>query len=1788
MAVTVLVFLFVCLLGSCADSPHPCTCDFETDLCQYTQDTTDDFDWRRNSGRTPTGGTGPTGDHTTGSACPTSCIGTLRVSVKAGGTTTEIWSRSGNQGNQWFSVAVSIPVTGSYQVIFEGVRGQNAHSDIAIDDVSITQGACPDVDECVPRGGRGPCDQVCANTYGGFVCSCNAGFTLHQDGRTCNEVRCPTLTAPENGAVNGGNSYQDVVQFTCNHGYQLIGDSSRTCQADGTWTGADPACIGVQCPTLTAPENGAVNGGNSYQDVVQFTCNHGYQLIGDSSRTCQADGTWTGADPTCIVSDLTAYTYYDFWIVASIGDLQSDRSDVVKHRTMAGVPKVPRNVRLTNLSWSELRVTWDEPDNFYGPKRGYVINLYTSTDSGVVVDGIDVGQDHTQYRFSGLEAATSYTVEVHVQGHYYSGEDRERQKGEYVMKSTKSTSIRLLKSTKTEILDLLPNSVYTITVTGFTYTGEGNFSRAVNCTVPPGKPSKPEPPVLPGKPKADSTTFPLQVKPASERNGPIGCYHVVVVKSSSTYNLPEPEMLQPYRKLEDAEGSGDNIITYIAMALTPDAVGESTTVTVGDGIVTSCNPQHGGRKRRALTSADVYNQTYTNSPLEPGSFYTTSVRAYGPDDGEQPYFSASQYMEPVSTGMIGLGVVSALLLVALVASIAVNIVQRRRLVTLKSNREANGTTVRNDAFDDTYYTDTVTNRPNNDGTYCDVIDDDITKRRGPANGRSQDGEYNTPGVGATVVPTRLRKTKERHAGSVMLTKTHHHLLLKHGNIGAIITGLMKELHVPVGPDMLEMGRKMGMGVQELHVPVGLDIWEMDEQIGMGVQMPTDVHRTPVSPKLLVLTSQPRIQELHVPVKGDMREMVVKVDPDVQVQELHVPVGLDMWGMDGMTEVGVQMQTVVHRTHVLTWPVAPTSPPRVQELCVLVGLDMKEMDSKMAMDAQITRQFVYVNVTENTDETDGGVVSIRKGSKARSSIVNNLIPYTNYTFWVVATINEFRSNRSEPVTQRTLEGVPTVPQNVQLVNVSWHELRVAWEDPERFYGPNAGYFINLYSSGEGSNEVTSVGPVNSTECYHVIVIKTDKNSTEGIPEPEALQVYKTQGEAEKSDLGYAAYIAMARTSEQMKTSSDVTLGDGSVTSCKGNRTSRDLSADDVYDEDYVNSPLTPDSFYATSVRAYGPKGDGQPSFSASQYTTPTKTAPPPTNPFLIPIIAAVCGVALLAIIITTIICCLRRRERSRKPLDNPQYVNGGQVNDVMAMADLQNDGNDDDELAIGDPVPADHLEEIFNDRHANDDQIFREEYGSITDETSNPHEEYQRPENYEKNRFKNIFTYDHSRVVLSTIEGEPGSDYINANYVDGYNHSKKFIAAQGPLETTVDDFWRMTWEQDTATIVMVTKLVEKNKRKCAQYWPIRDSSTYGTILVTLEETTTLVDYVIRTFTVKQTTGNSPARTVTHFHFTSWPDHGVPQSPLGMMKFIRRAKTSNPRGRGPIIVHCSAGVGRTGTFIAIEAMQEMMAAEGRVDVHGFIGQMRHNRHSMVQTEDQYVFIYRALLEQHLYGDTEVEVANIHRHMHKLKAPSADPNEMGYEAEFKGYRQKDGFLATQGPLPNTVDDFWRLVWEWKSYSIVMLTRLTENGKDQCHQYWPDGRAEYGKINVELKETEKCPSFILRTFHVGHTENTGPPFRVIRQFHFRDWPCNGVPENGGKVLDLIGKVEKQQQQSGNGPITVHCSSGAGRTGAFIALNTVLERVKAEGICDLFQTVKSMRYSRPHMVQTAKYPSCL
>uniref|UniRef100_A0A673M5R6 Receptor-type tyrosine-protein phosphatase epsilon n=1 Tax=Sinocyclocheilus rhinocerous TaxID=307959 RepID=A0A673M5R6_9TELE len=540
------------------------------------------------------------------------------------------------------------------------------------------------------------------------------------------------------------------------------------------------------------------------------------------------------------------------------------------------------------------------------------------------------------------------------------------------------------------------------------------------------------------------------------------------------------------------------------------------------------------------------------------------------------------------------------------------------------------------------------------------------------------------------------------------------------------------------------------------------------------------------------------------------------------------------------------------------------------------------------------------------------------------------------------------------------------------------------------------------------------------------------------------------------------------------------------------------------------------------------------------------------------------------------------------------------------------------------------------------------------------EEANKEENKEKNRYPNILPYDHSRVILTQMDGVPCSDYINASYIDGYTDKNKFIAAQGPKQDTAADFWRMIWEQKSATIVMLTNLKERKEDKCYQYWPDQGCWTYGNrynVCCCYMFCFAQVLVYVCCFLChhahshpslcppqQASDGTKTPRLVTQLHFTSWPDFGVPFSPIGMLKFLKKVKQVNPSYAGPIVVHCSAGVGRTGTFIVIDGMIDMMYAEKKVDVFGFVSRIREQRSQLIQTDLQYSFIYQALLEYFLYGDTELDVSSLEGHLDKLHNTSAPLDRVGLEEEFKkltnmrimkenmrmgnlpanmkknrvlqiipydfnrvilsmkrgqeftdyinasfidGYRQKDYFIATQGPLVHTVDDFWRMVWEWKCHSIVMLTELQERDQDKCFQYWPtEDLVTYGDFTVEMKGDTLCDTFSLRDLLLTY----GPEkqTRLVRHFHFHGWPEIGIPAEGKGMIDIIAAVQKQQQQSGNHPIAVHCSAGAGRTGTFIALSNILERVKAEGLLDVFQTVKSLRMQRPHMVQTVEqYDFC-
>ncbi|XP_026137634.1 receptor-type tyrosine-protein phosphatase F-like isoform X21 [Carassius auratus] len=690
--------------------------------------------------------------------------------------------------------------------------------------------------------------------------------------------------------------------------------------------------------------------------------------------------------------------------------------------------------------------------------------------------------------------------------------------------------------------------------------------------------------------------------------------------------------------------------------------------------------------------------------------------------------------------------------------------------------------------------------------------------------------------------------------------------------------------------------------------------------------------------------------------------------------------------------------------------------------------------------------------------------------------------------------------------------------------------------------------------------------------------------------------------------------------------------------------------------FYNRPLPNNQHYQCFVMAElkdqypVTANEKQRTFSASPYSDPIIVQdknimqPSMDQPEMLWVMGPVLAVVLIIIIVIAILLFKRKRA---SPLPKDDHSSG--VKDCL----LANSSDPVEMRRLNYQTPgmrehppisvcelADHIERL----KANDALRFSQEYESIDPGQQFTWENSNLEVNKPKNRYANVIAYDHSRVVLTPVDGVPGSDYINANYIDGYRKQNAYIATQGPLPETLSDFWRMVWEQRASTIVMMTRLEEKTRIKCDQYWPVRGTETYGMIQVTMLDAVELATYSVRTFALYKN-GSSEKREVRQFQFMAWPDHGVPEYPTPILAFLRRVKACNPPDAGPMVVHCSAGVGRTGCFIDIDAMLERMKHEKTVDIYGHVTCMRAQRNYMVQTEDQYIFIHEALLEAATCGNTEVPARNLYAHIQKLTQPPPGETVTAMELEFKrlanskahtsrfisanlpcnkfknrlvnimpfestrvclqpirgvegsdyinascidGYRQQKAYIATQGPLAETTEDFWRMLWEHNSTIVVMLTKLREMGREKCHQYWPAERsARYQYFVVDPMAEYNMPQYILREFKV--TDARDGQSRTIRQFQFTDWPEQGVPKTGEGFIDFIGQVHKTKEQFGqDGPITVHCSAGVGRTGVFITLSIVLERMRYEGVVDLFQTVKTLRTQRPAMVQTEdQYQLC-
>ncbi|XP_052087387.1 receptor-type tyrosine-protein phosphatase epsilon-like [Mytilus californianus] len=549
------------------------------------------------------------------------------------------------------------------------------------------------------------------------------------------------------------------------------------------------------------------------------------------------------------------------------------------------------------------------------------------------------------------------------------------------------------------------------------------------------------------------------------------------------------------------------------------------------------------------------------------------------------------------------------------------------------------------------------------------------------------------------------------------------------------------------------------------------------------------------------------------------------------------------------------------------------------------------------------------------------------------------------------------------------------------------------------------------------------------------------------------------------------------------------------------------------------------------------------------------------------------------------------------------------------------------------IHIENLKEAINEKLK--DEGFRKEYEILPKGLIHAHVEGSKEVNKDKNRFRDLWPYDHSRVVL---KGNKKSDYINASYIDNYDKEKTYIATQGPKKNTVRDFWHMIWQEDVGKIVMVTQLKEGRRNKCVQYWPdaVNEQMVEENFRLTLTKEKEHTLYVYRLITIfNHNDTNLKERKVHQFHFTKWPDHGVPDS-IKLVHFYRNVKSEHCDQNGPMVVHCSAGVGRTGTFIAIDALYEHGKKVNYVNVMEYVQMMRKDRMNMIQTPEQYETVFEALLELFTVQETNIPKNDFCKYIADQESTTLPTNQKAYKQQFQtletlrpsytasnfsaanlrenisknsvknilphdnfrpylmsygkkrndyinaviipGYRDESRFFVTQCPVKDTVVDFYTMIYDHNSRIIVLLDQVNKNAK-----LWL-GRPEMLVIDdfsILLEEDHNMNKLKISLNYKKQQDK-----KMINVFTTNDWQGSTLP-SPKLMLDLLKSVVNCWK-SLKCPITVVCRDGCTKSGLFVALYLLLDKMEIDEEVDVFQVVRNIQTRRPEFLKNCdQYEYC-
>ncbi|XP_074936838.1 phosphatidylinositol phosphatase PTPRQ isoform X2 [Phalacrocorax aristotelis] len=398
----------------------------------------------------------------------------------------------------------------------------------------------------------------------------------------------------------------------------------------------------------------------------------------------------------------------------------------------------------------------------------------------------------------------------------------------------------------------------------------------------------------------------------------------------------------------------------------------------------------------------------------------------------------------------------------------------------------------------------------------------------------------------------------------------------------------------------------------------------------------------------------------------------------------------------------------------------------------------------------------------------------------------------------------------------------------------------------------------------------------------------------------------------------------------------------------------------------NGPLKPRKQYLFKFRATNVKGQ----FTDSEYSDPVKTLGEGLSGRSVEVILAVTLCILSVVLLVAAVYVFARIRQKQKeggtysPRDAEIIDTKFKLDQLITVADLELKDERFTRLLsyrksikpISKKSFLQHVEELCTNNNLKFQEEFSELPKFLEDLAST---DADLPWNKSKNRFPNIKPYNNNRVKLMPDAGIPGSDYINASYVSGYLCPNEFIATQGPLPGTVGDFWRMVWETRAKTLVMLTQCFEKGRIRCHQYWPEDNKpvTVFGDIVITKLMEDIQMDWTIRDLKIER---HGDCMMVRQCNFTSWPEHGVPETTAPIIHFVKLIRASRAHDNTPMVVHCSAGVGRTGVYIALDHLTQHLSDHDFVDIYGLVAELRSERMCMVQNLAQYIFLHQCVLD------------------------------------------------------------------------------------------------------------------------------------------------------------------------------------------------------------------------------------